>query len=56
MDLKNNARFEMAISVAAFASIAIMALDPFALPAGLTEALFIADVTLSLAFVGEYLF
>ena len=56
MDLKNNARFEMAISVAVFASIAIMALETFALPAGLTEALFIADVTLSLVFVAEYLF
>ena len=55
MDLKNNARFEMAISVAVFASIAIMALETFALPAGLTEALFIADVTLSLVFVAEYL-
>ena len=56
MDLKNNARFEMVISVAVFASIAIMALETFALPAGLTEALFIADVTLSLVFVAEYLF
>ena len=55
MDLKNNARFEMVISVAVFASIAIMALETFALPAGLTEALFIADVTLSLVFVAEYL-
>ena len=56
MDLKNNARFEMVISVAVFASIAIMALETFALPAGLNEALVVADVTLSLVFVAEYLF
>ena len=56
MDLKNNARLELAISVAVFVSIAIMALETVALPAGLTEALFVADVTLSLVFVAEYLF
>ncbi len=56
MDLKNNARFEMVISVAVFTSIAIMALETFALPAGLNEALVVADVTLSLVFVAEYLF
>ena len=56
MDLKNNARFEMALSVAVLASIAIMALETFALPARLLEALFVADVMLSLLFVAEYLF
>lgn len=39
-----------------FASIAIMALETFALPAAVHEALFIADVALSLAFVAEYLY
>ncbi len=56
MDLKNRVRLEMAISIGVFVSIAIMALETFALPAGLKEALFIADVVLSLGFVTEYLF
>ena len=55
MDLTKSARFEIAISVAVVASIAIMALETFALPAGLKEALFVADVMLSLLFVAEYL-
>ena len=33
-----------------------MALETFALPAGLIEALFVADITLSLMFVAEYIF
>ena len=56
MDLKNNARFEIAVSIAVFASIAIMALETFALPERLREALFIADATLSLVFLVEYLY
>ena len=56
MDLKNNARFEIVMSVAVIASIVIMALETFALPTGLKEALFVADALLSLAFVAEYLF
>ena len=55
MDLTNNPRFEMAISVAVVASIAIMALETFDLPAGLKDALLIADAMLSLAFIAEYL-
>ena len=55
MDLTKSARFEIAISVAVVASIAIMALETFALPTGLKEALFVADVILSLLFVAEYL-
>jgi len=54
MDLKNNARFEIAVSVAVFASIAIMGLETFDLPKSLQESLFVADVTLSLIFVIEY--
>lgn len=54
MDLKHNARFEIAVSVAVFASIAIMALETFALPESLQLALFIADAALSLIFVAEY--
>ena len=56
MDLKNNARFEIASSIAVFASIAIMALETFALPTSLREALFVADVALSLGFLMEYVF
>ena len=44
------------MSVAVIASIVIMALETFALPTGLKEALFVADAALSLAFVAEYLF
>ena len=56
MNLENNTRFEIAISIAVFASIAIMALETFSLPADLKEALFVADVTLSLMFVAEYVY
>lgn len=54
MDLKNNARFEIAVSVAVFASIAIMGLETFDLPEGLKHTLYVADVALSLVFVIEY--
>ena len=56
MDLKNNARFEIVMSVAVIASIVIMALETFDLPTGLKKALFVADALLSLMFVAEYLF
>ena len=56
MDLKNNARFEIVVSVAVIASIVIMALETFDLPTGLKKALFVADALLSLMFVAEYLF
>ncbi len=56
MDLKNIARFELAISVAVLASIAIMALETFDLPTGLKETLFVADALLSLVFVVEYIY
>jgi len=55
MDFKNNARFEILVSIAVFASIAIMALETFALPESLREALFVADAALSLLFLAEYL-
>ena len=42
--------------MAVVASIVIMALETFALPEGVAQALFVADVTLSLVFVAEYLF
>ncbi len=51
-----NARFEIASSIAVFASITIMALGTFDLAPELKHALFVADVALSLAFVAEYLF
>lgn len=54
MTFKNNARLEIAISIAVFASIAIMALETFSLPDNWIHALFLADVTLSLIFVIEY--
>ena len=56
MSLKIGFRFEIASSIAVFASIAVMALETFDLPAGLQEALFIADASLSLLFLAEYLF
>ena len=56
MNSQDKARFEIAISIAVFASIAIMALETFTLPTGVKEALFAADVALSLVFVVEYLF
>ena len=49
-------RFEIGISFAVIASIAIMALETFALPADLMRALFVADVMLSLLFLAEYLY
>ena len=55
MNLRNNSRFEIAVSIAVFASIAIMGLETFALPEGLKHGLFVADVTLSLIFVIEYI-
>jgi len=54
MDLKNNARFEIIVSVAVFASIAIMALETFSFPDRWKRALLEADVILSLIFVVEY--
>ena len=54
MDFKNNARLEVAVSVAVFASIAIMALETFSFPENWIHALFVADVTLSLIFIVEY--
>ena len=56
MDLQKSARFEIAISAAVVASIVIMALETFDLPPRLLQALFVADVALSLLFVAEYLF
>ena len=56
MNEKNNARFEIASSIMVFASIAVMALETFALPDRLKEILFAVDVTLSLIFVAEYIF
>ncbi len=55
MSLTNNARFEIAVSVAVFASIAIMALETFDLSTDMREALIIADITLSLLFLVEYI-
>ena len=54
MIFKNNARLEIAISIAVFASIAIMALETFSLPDDWIHLLFLADVTLSVIFVIEY--
>lgn len=56
MNSQGKARFEIAVSVAVFASIAIMALETFAFPRGVKEALFVADVALSLVFIVEYVF
>ncbi len=56
MDIKSSARFEVASSLAVFTSIAIMALETFALPDDWRHLLFAADITLSLVFVGEYVF
>ncbi len=55
MDLKSNARLEIAVSVAVFASIAIMALETFSLPENWKHALFVADIILSIIFVVEYI-
>lgn len=51
---KNSARLEIAVSVAVFVSIAIMALETFSLPQDWAHALFVADIILSLLFVLEY--
>ena len=56
MDIKHNPRFEMAVSAAVLASIGIMALETFAIPPRLAEALARADILLSLVFLVEYLF
>ena len=56
MDIRNNARFEIAVSAAVFASIAIMGAETFALPDALKEALYVADISLSLIFVAEYVY
>ncbi len=55
MKLTDNPRFEIVVSVAVFASIAIMALETFTLPEGLEQALFVSDILLSLIFVVEYM-
>lgn len=54
MTFKNNARLEIAIGIAVFASITIMGLETFSLPDDWIHALFLADVTLSVIFVIEY--
>ncbi|MCY4020384.1 MAG: ion transporter [Chloroflexi bacterium] len=56
MNSQDKARFEIAISVAVLASIAIMALETFSLPPDLQAALFLADAALSLVFVAEYVY
>ena len=56
MNRKDNIRFEIAVSIAVFASISIMALETFSFPADVKAALFVADAALSLIFVVEYLF
>ncbi len=56
MKPSNRARFEIASSIAVFASIIIMALETFALPSRISEALFLIDTLLSLGFVVEYLY
>ena len=53
--MKIGARLEIAISVAVLASIAVMALETFELPADMMKALFALDVALSLLFVAEYI-
>ena len=54
MDLKNSARFEIFVSLAVVASIAVLALETFALSAKLQDALFVADLFLSVTFLVEY--
>ena len=56
MNVKDNARFEIASSIAVFISIAVMALETFAFPDSLQKMLFAVDVILSLVFVVEYIF
>ena len=55
MNSTSNARLEIAVTVAVFASIAIMALETFSLPSNWKHALFVADVMLSIIFVVEYI-
>lgn len=55
ISLENKARLEIFVSLAVVASIAVMALETFALSARLRDAVFIADVSLSLIFLVEYL-
>ena len=56
MQANRIARFEIASSIAVFASIAIMALETFDLAPAWKHALYVADIALSLAFVAEYLY
>lgn len=56
MDSNRSVRLELISSVAVIVSIAVMALETFALPSGLKEAIFFADVALSIFFVVEYLY
>lgn len=56
MSEKNNTRFEIASSIMVFVSIAIMALETFALPDILKEIILAVDIALSLVFVAEYIF
>ena len=56
MTAKDKTRFEIVSSIAVVTSVAIMAIETFDLPPGLKHALYVADITLSLAFVAEYLF
>ncbi len=56
MNSQDKARFEIASSTAVFASIAIMGLETFGFAPGVKEALFVADVALSLFFVAEYIY
>ena len=51
---KTRVRFEVVSSVAVLASIIVMALETFELPAELAESLLAADIALSLGFLVEY--
>ena len=54
MKLINNPQVEIVVSIAVFASIAVMGLETFSLPDGMKHTLFVADVMLSIFFVIEY--
>ena len=54
MDSRVRVRFEIVSSVAVFASIIVMALETFDLPAELAESLLVLDILLSLGFLAEY--
>ncbi|MCY4071078.1 MAG: potassium channel family protein [Chloroflexi bacterium] len=56
MNSQDKVRFEIAVSVAVFASIAIMALETFSFPTDVQAALLFADAALSLIFVAEYIY